>query len=247
MAPGVRILRSEPLSAEQRTLLQQFLSQLGRVHSGRSPVDGGEQLTVWATQYDRLGMHVDDPIRPQEVLINPRNILTLYEQFAGLDPFAIWTCVEGIPQEEASEEHFALWAEVDELHQMRHLLGFDPTYQIEVSAVVTRPYGRDVVYRIALWIAQELGGFVDMGEDVSPTALWQHTERSVEFYERAGLPGPRVWPEEERRKALRDYLQQYPGRALEIRVWLAPGRDTISHIVDATFLKAWLQYLNSPK
>ena len=203
------------LSKEQTTDLDQWLRSLGRVRYGTSFIDGAERWTLWIDDYGRVGIETAGKPVAQEVWITSRPESDDDEEYPQDNPF---------PQ----------WAEEEERRELQQALGYAPCYWIDISGAYRGSHVRQVIFRLAIWVARRFDCMIVMEDEVSPAELWPRT---------LGWSAGTTLPEAERREALQAYLRQFPGRALAMHNWIRPGYNTIWHLVDATFLEAWLQHI----
>ena len=106
--------------------------------------------------------------------------------------------------------------------ELLDLLGYTPEAVVTLEAWCNRPVDHRLLGALALYLAEQFGGVIDLGSKVSPP--------------RPGIFGEKVSIEE-----VRAYTKQIGGTALEC--WPA-DRESFHHIVDVVFLRAWLSHPN---
>lgn len=112
----------------------------------------------------------------------------------------------------------------DMVESIADCLGFLPAARIHVDAYV---HGRDShrgLGHFVLGLAEATGGLIDLYGAIAP-------------------PDPSaVLPPAHDVEAVRAYIREMPGRIIEVPYELAAGGDWIFHIVDAEFLRMWLNH-----
>ena len=109
-----------------------------------------------------------------------------------------------------------------ELELISQRLGFRPSAAIQFLSWETSVQDRDLG-RLVLAVLERTGGFVDLGGPLMPPKL-----RTPD--------GPTSDPLE----AARAYVADRPGQTVEIHYQTWSGDSWIYHLVDAEFLRAWL-------
>src|SRR5260221_223192 len=103
----------------------------------------------------------------------------------------------------------------DEKRQVKELLGYLPEQSIGVSSGCNQDNDHTTLGQFMLHLAEVYDGLIDMGGAIMP-------------------------PLDE----VSGYVPAMPGKVYEIEYTTASGRRAVSHIVDVSFLRAWIEHPN---
>ncbi len=149
-------------------------------------------------------------------------------------------CAFGLTIEEAkTEQDYAeeggvvdpeIRADIEERQaQMIKYLDYYPKESINVYAGCNEKIDHLVLGYLALRLAERHGGIIDMNGAItpSPPASGNHRQGTYSPFTQEGIS---------------DFVRSIPGRVFEMYYTIPPNRQWVSHIVDTTFLQAWLRH-----
>jgi hypothetical protein len=113
--------------------------------------------------------------------------------------------------------------------QVIQLIDYDPQQELGFFAGCHRPLDHRILGHLALFLAERYGGLIDLSGAITPPLQpnWHYNMRG---YYRPTL------------EEIHQFVQGLPGKVIEVPYGEETGKPWVFHIVDATFLRAWLQH-----
>lgn len=176
----------------------------------------GERLDwwpFWIKDGSRIGLLVDDCSDACAFGLNVQNTKT----------------AEDYRDEEGAIDPEIVAELAAERAQLVRLLGYYPKQSINIFAGCKKPLDHRILGHLALRLAERYDGIIDMDGAITPPL------RPDGNYTLDNLP----WHTLEEISA---FVHAIPGRVFELYHTTRSDRRSVSHLVDTTFLRAWLEH-----
>ncbi|MFN7921366.1 MAG: DUF6368 family protein [Bryobacteraceae bacterium] len=183
------------------------------------------------------------PLAGDDVLISPAVLDTLrtvsdrveYSKFGGIDFHVTDTRTVGGTFRGESRP-FVLTSEspdpdVHDLARIREEFGFEPASRLLVIAMCNGREDHQILAELALYFARTHSGVIDLCGALMPPR-WLNDPRRLRG---CGVEWAEV------RAEFESWAPQFPGKIAGLPYETVNGKLWVSHVVDRTFLKAWLQ------
>ena len=116
-----------------------------------------------------------------------------------------------------------------EKEHVAELIGYIPQQELGFFAGCNRPLDHRILGHLALFLAERYGGLINMSGAITPP-FKPDRQYSIRQYPRHTL------------EEIHEFVQGLPGKVIEVLYGEEVGKPWVYHIVDATFLRAWLQH-----
>lgn len=119
----------------------------------------------------------------------------------------------------------------DELDEITDAIGYRPIQAIGIYVMCNRPQDHRLLAELTLIFVATFGGWIDLHGVLEPP------QQYAEYPHWDG-----AWPDdiEPALNEIWQYVSSFPGQVRQIRYQTGGGYTWVHHIVDETFLRAWL-------